>query len=266
VVGSNTVNKSTIIKLIIFTPIFYVLALWSSVLLHEYAHTAVAWLFGFKTNPFAIQYGDFSWQNIFLVAYVNDTVNYSLIFSSGHPKIAGIIAFAGPGIATSGLYLITLYLLSCTKIKKHPYLFYFVFWLNIINLFELLSYVFLRAFSIEGDTGIAALGLGYSPWWTLILGGSLLIIALWYFFTYTLIQVYKIMKLESAMAQIIFLLLCTFLLFVLPGIYILLHIALYGVSTAILAGISCSMMPIMIIVCWPTRGWVKLKITKLKNG
>lgn len=47
---------------------------------HEYAHSFMAWLLGYKSNPLAITYGGTSWQNLLGLIHIDENVNYPMIF------------------------------------------------------------------------------------------------------------------------------------------------------------------------------------------
>jgi len=105
-------DKSSKIKLIVITPIFMLLAHYLAVFPHEYAHSFMAWLLGYKQNPLAIDYGGTSWLNLFLLFHIDENVNYNLIISQGHLYDMALIGLAGPGIANGLLYLVSLFLLT----------------------------------------------------------------------------------------------------------------------------------------------------------
>lgn len=240
---------------IIITPIFFIFAMWVSVFPHEFAHATTAWLYGFKLSPFDIYYGHFDWRNIVFTSGIDEHVNYYLIDMLGHHQLVGLIAFAGPGIATLGIYLLSFFLLKWQKVKNHPYLFYFLCWLNLLNLSELISYVILRSFSAHGDIGHIVFSWGISPWIIFLGGGVLLVIALWYFFSHTLPELYVRMHLDALAMKVLLLLIFTFIVFGQGGIRMFLES--YGLLASTLGVIFLLMMPVLIIICWPARQWVK---------
>lgn len=242
--------------LLLLTPLYFILSLWLSVFPHEYAHSAVAWLYGYKSNLFAIHYGHFNWRNILFVDGINEHVNYYLMYLFGQRKIIGLVGFAGPGIGTLGLYLLSFLLMKSPTIKKYPYLYYFVFWLNIFNLSELLSYVFLRAFT-HGDMGHIVFGWQISPWWIFVGAGSLLLVGVWYFYTDFIIEIYARLRLESTTSKLILLIICTYLMFAHSAIRMFLES--YGTLTTVLSILFICLVPVIIFICWPTRSWVKIK-------
>jgi hypothetical protein len=63
--------------------------------LHGYAHTFVACITGWKSNPFALNYAHPT-LTVFLMQWgINQKVDEGPIFASGHGPIAAIIAAAG---------------------------------------------------------------------------------------------------------------------------------------------------------------------------
>ena len=113
---------------ILITLIAYQLAFYLVLFPHEWSHATIAWLFGFQTSPFAIDYGG-SWSltNILLLN-VYENVNYYLLYLTGHFTLMGFIGLAGPIFYNFGGYLVSLFLLSRKKILKHKWLFYILFW------------------------------------------------------------------------------------------------------------------------------------------
>ncbi|GAB3794777.1 hypothetical protein GCM10028819_09540 [Spirosoma humi] len=141
------------------------------VLAHEWSHSLVGWLLGYKAQPLDIIYGDWT------LFHAEEDINYEPIFRS-FPWKASLIAVAA--LATNVL----LYLLSQAGLHKsatqsRPFLTQAFFWFAVFNLAELYSYMPLRAFSATGDVGHFETGLGIpagvgfvlgTPWiaWQLI--------------------------------------------------------------------------------------------------
>jgi hypothetical protein len=248
------------ILFILLTPIFFILAEWISVFPHEFAHSTVAWFFGFKESPFAIYYGHFNWQNIFFVTGIEENVNYTQIKAAGRFDVVGWIGFAGP-IITLLFYVVTLLLLQWKKIKSYPYFYYFLFWMNILNLSELFSYIILRSFSSYGDMANIEMGWHVSPGYIIIIGGALVIFALNYLFVRTLPALYLILNLTISL-RITILTLTTFFIFGHAGIRMLLYS--YGTLATILGSACLISMPVMIMLFFPTRARTKYKTKLLK--
>ena len=236
---------------IALTPIFFILAMWASILPHEYAHSLMAYWWGDKADPWAIYYGHFNWQNILFASGIDENVNYELIAKLGHRPAIGWVGFAGSGMATLVIYLVSVLLLNVSWVKKHSWLFYFICWISIINLSELFSYIFLRSFSTHGDIAHIEYGWQISPWLIFVPGCLFLFCGLLYFFKKTLIDVYTIMQLNNKFIQLLFLFVCTYVFFGMSGIRM--YLDPYG-KVANLLGISCFViMLLVIILCWPWR-------------
>lgn len=240
---------------ILLTPAFFILSLWVSVFPHEFAHSTAAWLYGYKLSPTDISYGAFNWQNVLFVDGIDEHVNYFLIYLLGDKPAMGMIAFAGPFIATVLLYFFSLYLLRLQAIKSRPYLFYFVLWVNAMNLSELISYATLRSFSRHGDVGHVIFAWDLSPWLIFVVGSFLLAIASWNFFSRTLIELYARSRSSSTLLRCFFLILFCCIMFGYPGARVLLESnSSFSNNLSIL---FCVITPVIAIICWPTREWVK---------
>src|SRR6185312_2001403 len=138
-------RKSNII-LLWLTPVYIWLAQLAAYL-HEFGHSFTAWALGFKNNPLDIIYGGWNLQNLIFLANIDENVNYAWINQSGHHSLISLIAFAGPFVSLL-IYLITLYLL---RKKFTSYVYYLIFWINLINVRELWAYVPLRSLSSTAD-------------------------------------------------------------------------------------------------------------------
>lgn len=238
------------LSFILLTPILFLLAEWVSVFPHEYGHSIVAWLYGFKDHPFAIYYGHFNWQNILFVTGIDENVNYRHIVQLGQLATVGWIAMGGLGI-TVIMYLLALWLLSLQKIKQHPYVFYFLCWVNVVNLAELLSYFILRSFGTHGDVATIVFSWHISPWWFFLVGGALLIVGVWHFFSHILIELYQRMHLVALAPKVFVLMLFAFILFGQGGIRMFL--SSFGTLATTLGIIFCILPFLMIVLYWPRR-------------
>ena len=101
-------------SLLMWTVPFVLLAHYIAVFPHELTHSFVAWALGYKPNPFNIQYGGTSLSNLLFLSGVDEKVDYQDIFQQ-NPYHVALIAFAGPGIANGGLFLLSFWLLQ----KEH---------------------------------------------------------------------------------------------------------------------------------------------------
>ena len=87
------------------------LALAITVMCHEWVHAFLAWIFGYKTSPFAIDYGGWSFSNVLIFSAVDQAVNDYAIAFIGHPFQSAIILIVPPIIINGGLSLLSFYLL-----------------------------------------------------------------------------------------------------------------------------------------------------------
>jgi len=237
---------------VIATFLFFILSMWVSVLPHEYAHSFVAWMYGYKSNPFNIHYGEFTWQNIIFIHGINENVNYSLMNSRGDYFAMGLAAFAGPGIATVFIYALSLFLLHFQSIKRHPYWFYFFCWVSVMNLAELISYSVVRIFVAQDDSGIFEYAWGISPWIVFCIGIMILYFGTKYLYNTLLKEIYLRLELKSVLANALILIFFTFVLFGHVAVRILLSTG-GGIFANVVSAIFCIIAIVLVIVYWPAR-------------
>jgi hypothetical protein len=238
-------RKSNII-LLWLTPIYIWLAQLTAYL-HEFGHSFTAWALGFKVNPLDIIYGGWNWQNLFFLANIDENVNYAWINQSGHLSLICLIAFAGPLVSLL-IYLITLYLL---RRKFNSYLYYLIFWINLINVRELWAYVPLRSLSSTADIANINHSIDLSPWWIFTLISPFIAYAVWYFFSNTLKNAYEQLDLFSSVSKATLLILTVIYFFTLTGLQIL--TANYNSFTNALTCASFIAMPFILFFCWPKK-------------
>ena len=131
---------------------------------HEYSHSFLAWILGFKENPLALDYGSPTWRNIILLGDIDENVNYKQIIDSGNGVWGGIIALAGAGIGNGLLYFLCYLLTKMERIRSSRGAIMFLFWLSLMGAANLLSYAPLRVITDHGDMAIAARCFGISTW------------------------------------------------------------------------------------------------------
>lgn len=229
------------------TPI-YILIAQLTAYIHEYAHSFTAWILGFKTNPLDIIYGGWGWQNVLFLANIDENVNYTLIKQLGHQHWISLIAFAGPGIGSLSVYLITLFLL---RKKFNSFLYYLVLWINLINIRELWAYVPLRALSSTADIANINHSLNISQWWIFILISPLVAWGAWNFFSNTLKNSYEKLGLFSKSSRAALFIITVIYFFTLTCLQIL--TANYNSITRELTWMSLIFMPYILIFCWPKK-------------
>jgi hypothetical protein len=160
--GGSAVRESTF-----FTVTTLVIALAAhamAYLTHEYAHTCVAWLFGWMPTPFGIDYGHATLINFVFLDDVSDNVNYDPIFASGHGIEASLIALAGPFIGNGLLYFVLYALVRKMPAEASRYLWAFLYWLSLMCAANVWSYVPIRAITTHADIALGARGFGISTW------------------------------------------------------------------------------------------------------
>ncbi|MGB6976266.1 MAG: hypothetical protein WBE18_02255 [Gammaproteobacteria bacterium] len=246
-------NRAIKIKLILLTPLLILLAHYLAMLPHEYAHSFMAWLLGYKSNPLALTYGGTSWLNLLLLAHMDENVNYSMIFSAGHGYHVALIAFAGAGIANGLMFILSLWLLTKQSIRQHAYLYYFLFLFNLMNIGNLYAYVPIRTFTTHGDAVHFETGLGISPWWVYAFGGYIVAFLIWHFFTKTMIAAFTTLEIKSTSFRAGLMMICVAILFGffgMPGFFN------YGDISYFLSATSLLAIPGLVVALWPTREWV----------
>ncbi|WP_051329466.1 hypothetical protein [Geminicoccus roseus] len=132
--------------------------------LHEYSHAVAAWLLGFKSDPLALDYGHLNLANLLLQQEISENVDYDRMFATGHGFEAAVVALAGPGLGNGLLYLTCALTLRRQSSSMPPLGLLLLFWLAVMASGNLWSYAPVRTIATHGDMGIAAQGLGISPW------------------------------------------------------------------------------------------------------
>lgn len=166
-------------RLILLTPFFFYITFAFSFFTHEYSHSFSAWLFGFKSNPLLLNFGDTSWENILFFIKMDENVDFNL-FSTMHPWAASFIAFAGMGIGNVILFLISIKAFFTKKYHSQCY-YYFFIWLTVMNLGNFNDYIPGRTFATRGDIGEITTFLSISPWWIMIVFGYPICYCFWFF-------------------------------------------------------------------------------------
>ncbi len=254
-------KKNQKLGLVLITPVFIIVTHYIAMLPHEYMHSFMAWFLGDKSNPLDLNYGGTSWTNLLLLIHMDENVNYELIRSMGYNSHIALIAFAGAGLANIPLFFLSLWLLQKEKIKNRPYLYYFLFLFNLMNLGNFYDYVPIRTFSTHGDVAHFVIGLSISPWWVYIIGGYLVFFAMWQFFTKTMIRAYVNLGIDTALKASL-MIICVGILF---GFYGLPGFFGYGEISYFLSATSLIIIPGLIFGLWPMREWVTQRIQKVEG-
>jgi hypothetical protein len=154
---------------------------------HEYAHAFVAWLLGWKANPFALNYAHPTLAVLLIQLGIDQNVDLVPILTSGHGLQAAMISAAG---AALGNFLITLpaSLWFYKLAKRHSSRGWamFAYWVCVASVGNLIDYVPIRTFTdgtdLYQDTFAVERGLGCSPWTLLLVCGIPVVLVLIYFF------------------------------------------------------------------------------------
>jgi hypothetical protein len=151
---------------------------------HEYAHSAVAWLLGWKSNPFDLDYAHPTLIVLLFQLGINQKVDEAPIFASGHGVDAGLIAAAGIvlGNATLSLGLARWGWHHAVSRGRRGWAM-LAYWVTAASVGNLLSYVPLRVFVDNGDVFSMVRGFQASPWVMLaVLGIPTLAAIVWFVF------------------------------------------------------------------------------------
>lgn len=244
-------RKNPLLTLLI-NVIAIVVAYYAAILLHEWGHGTVAWLYGIKQNPFDVHYGGWFLLN------VDENVNYTALIQSGRGVTAALIGIAGVTVSFI-LAIISFRLLNRKSIIKSSMKFAMVYWLLIINMIPLVQYLTIAPFSQEGDTGRFIHGLAISGWWLFIPGTLFIIYALWRILSIEIIKAYAVISIKTLLGRNIFLLITLSIMF----LFIYSHgynpLSDKGMNTLSkgMAIASIILVPILFILCNPARRWVK---------
>lgn len=246
-----------LLKFALITPIFLIFSHYLAVFPHEYAHSFMAWILGVKANPLNLEYGGTGLYNLLLLGHIDENVDYSMIFASGHPAYAAVIAFAGAGIANGSLFAISYFLLKKKSIQQIPSLFYFLFLFNLMNLGNFYDYVPIRTFADFDDVHNFVRGFAISPWWVYAVGGYIVAFLIWQFFRKTMIAACLHLQLVEMAQKASLMIVCVCILFGyfggFPHVYFLGQEAV-GEITYFLCATSWLAIPGLIFALWPTRG------------
>jgi hypothetical protein len=143
------------------------------VVAHEFAHSTTAWLLGYTSTPFTVV-----WGNPITMLGWDEGVPYDQLFASGgRPAEAAIGGM--PLLMHAVFIILALIGLQRVSITKHKLSFYALYWFLVVNLTEMVAYLWMRPFIPTGDTGRFNQGFSISPWY-LFVAGSLLLV--WAFF------------------------------------------------------------------------------------
>jgi len=257
-------NTKKPILIVLINFLAYIFAYYTAILLHEWGHGTVAWLYGLKSSPFDIHYG--GW----LLLNVDEGVNYTQLMMNNQETAAALIGIGGFAV-TFSLTILAFALLNLNKIQKHDTSYIFSYWFLMVNMVAMIQYLSLSVFSPIGDMGRFIHGLDISPWIIFIPGTLLIIVALWRIFTAEIIKAYIIFPVTTLTGKRVL------LLATLSVLFLTLYTHGYNpisdnrgvLIDQILAIFSILLVPILFILCNPSRDWVQylisISIKKLKQ-
>lgn len=177
---TDRMNKlSNSLRFVLITPALLLLAHAITFFPHEYGHSFVAWLGGFKANPWLLDFGDSSWMNLLLQLKIDENVNYQPIIAGDHNIWVALIAFSGIGLNI----LLLIFALPMLKRKKSLITIsdYFLYWFFLMNIGHIYAYVPIRTFANHADMAYITQALHISPWWLMVIIGYPLFYLIGYF-------------------------------------------------------------------------------------
>lgn len=204
-VSKQLTQKHRYLLWAMLTPIYFWLSHYLALFPHEYAHSLVASISGFKDHFWKIHYGGTSFWNIVFFINVDEKVNYAAMHAANKDWLIALTAFAGPGIGNVLTYLYSLWLMTRQSVRSKAWLYYFIFWWSINSIGNFIDYVPSRTFAPHGDMANLAYGLHISPWWIMTILGYMVVGVVWYFYRNTLPRAYDKMNLTHKSAQAVLL-------------------------------------------------------------
>jgi hypothetical protein len=186
-------------------------------LLHEYAHSFLAWLLHYKTSPLALDYGHVNLDNLVFQADIDENVDYGPIFAAGHGSLAALIAVAGVLIGNGVSYLLGRSLFATARARNSRGWAMLFFWVCVMSVGNFLSYVPVRTFATHADMATTTRGLGVSAWWIALALGVPFALAIWHLFARILPDAEAFLFRDEPIVPGAFILLTTYLIFVFFG-------------------------------------------------
>lgn len=168
-------------RFLLATMLFYFVAKYASLLLHEWSHAL--WADGLDVRSgsvFCIHYGH-GWRLSGIYA-VDGGDFYKHLFASGQNVKAALVAWGGP-FTNVILAVGSLGLLLKSAVRRHELLSYFLFWTALHNLAQMWSYTPARTlFHDGGDIYYFCKGMGIPPILFLVVVTALMTWAFYLFF------------------------------------------------------------------------------------
>jgi hypothetical protein len=167
-----------------------VLELWAAhacaFFAHEYAHSFTAWFFGWKTNPFALNYAHPTVGVILAQRGIDQNVDEIPMFAKGFGVQAAIVSAAGMVIGNALItYSLSRWGYRVARRRNARGWAMFCYWVCVASIGNLIDYVPVRTFTdgtdLYQDTFAVEHGLQWSPWTLLVVFGIPTAFALGYF-------------------------------------------------------------------------------------
>jgi hypothetical protein len=254
--GSRGLKRlSAVATALAATVIAIVLAHQASLLLHEWTHGTVAWIFGYKPSPFAIHYGDWTLLD------ADEAIDYRALLAAGRGPLVAAIAIA-PIVLGGLLYVAGTPLLALRAIQRREALWLFLYWFNLSNLGQVLDYIPQRTFVaasgglLRGDIGHFVQGLGVSPWTVCVPGALFVAAGVFWQLRNEVPRAYAVLALAQSgrTALLALTLVYLFCWYGMAG-------RSYGFPSNALSLASSALAIVLFFVCHPKRRWVGDRVT-----
>jgi hypothetical protein len=153
---------------------------------HEYAHSFMAWILGWKSNPLALNYAHPTLTVLLIQLGIDQNVDEAPIFASHHGMQAAIISAAGAVLGNALImYPLSRWGYSVAQRRAARGFAMFSYWLCVASVGNLIDYVPIRIFTdgtdLYQDMYAVERGLGWSPWTLLVAFGIPTALVLVYF-------------------------------------------------------------------------------------
>ncbi len=236
----------------------FVVAYYMSFILHEYAHGVMAWLFDVKSNPTAIYYG-----GLFLL-HINEAVNYKQLIAAGRDLSAAYIAISGL-VMTLSLFVFSIEAMKHQRVQQNYILLSFCFWLAIINMMGVSSYIPFSTFDYTGDVGQFVKSLRISIWWAFVPGVAFVLWGMYRLYAIEIIKAYVFLPILKMPVRCFYLVLSTWVLLLYPPTKALLTHGVFTVLGDTSVQLRLGFWVLGLILCWPTRHWVQQAMLQVKD-
>ncbi|MGY2048308.1 hypothetical protein ACW9J6_09020 [Methylobacterium sp. JK268] len=231
-----------------------VIAHHAAVLAHEFGHSFTAWLLGLKEDPLTLRWGAATVLNALTLHQIGENVDYGRAWQSGRGGAAALVAAAGPLLVNGGLYAASRAALLWHGGRSWPAVL-LLFWFLFMNLANVYDYVPIRTFAASGDIAHLCRGLGLSPWWIYAPLCPAVVVAIADLYRTQVPRLFGRLALGGP-ARALTHILATTLMF---GVYGLPGLRAGDPASILLSGTSLLAFPIVLVLCWPERAWLRAR-------